>query len=140
MDTQKIIKDIGDFFNNFDDSRLIAAYLFGSFVEGRMRGDSDLDIAILDKQDQPLNMQEQARIMDQLERSLNTAVDLRMMRKQNLSFQEYVVHEGLLCYEQLPHLHQEYINKLNESAAKQQNDSSWNEIINRLAEKTESRA
>jgi len=77
---------------------LVAGYLYGSALGARCRTDSDLDIAILDDVQDRLGWQEQAILMDQLERSTGYPVDLRMLRDGLPSYQKYVLNDGLLIW------------------------------------------
>jgi len=46
---QSIVQSLQDFFQL--DERIVAVYLFGSFVQGRMTPESDLDVAVLFRND-----------------------------------------------------------------------------------------
>jgi predicted nucleotidyltransferase len=73
---------------------IAAAFLYGSILTERFRQDSDLDIAVLDRADDPLTFQDQAKLMDALERATGYNVDLRMLRELRPSHRANVLATG----------------------------------------------
>ena len=82
--------------DRWSGSGLVAVYLYSSVLGSRRREDSDIDVACLDREDARLPWSDQAaRLMDDLERALEAAVDLRMLRDLRTSHQAHVIEEGL---------------------------------------------
>ncbi len=81
-------------FERSRDPRILAAYVYGSAIGPRHRPDSDLDIAVLDRSEDPLGWESQCILMDRLERAVGWPVDLRLLREGSLSFRHHVLTDG----------------------------------------------
>jgi len=75
-----------------------AVFLYGSILGTGFRPDSDVDLAVLDDADDRLSWEDQARLMDALERAIGYGLDLRMLRESSLSHQAHVLEQGLLLW------------------------------------------
>jgi predicted nucleotidyltransferase len=73
-----------------------AIFLYGSALSRLFRPDSDIDIAVLDSPEQPLDWHAQARLMDALERAIGRNVDLRLLRQSSPAHQAHVLERGTL--------------------------------------------
>jgi len=71
-DTQQIADRVGELLASASGLRL--ALLYGSSVGGRMRGDSDVDVAVLFER--PLEAEQKMRLTASLEAGLSRPVDL----------------------------------------------------------------
>ncbi len=71
-DTQQIADRVGELLASASGLRL--ALLYGSSVGGRMRGDSDVDVAVLFER--PLEAEQKMRLTASLEAGLSRSVDL----------------------------------------------------------------
>lgn len=81
-------------FEERSEPQILAAWLYGSTLGARHRPDSDLDIAVLDRSDNPLPWSAQSSLMDALERASGWPVDLRMVREGCHSLQLHVLTQG----------------------------------------------
>lgn len=84
----------GRVLTGWDDDRILAAFVYGSVLSERWRPDSDVDIAILDCAEQRLSWEQEAKLMDALERATGRGIDLRLLRDCSLSHQAHVLTEG----------------------------------------------
>jgi predicted nucleotidyltransferase len=75
-----------------------AVFLYGSVLSRLFRPDSDIDVAVLDSPEQPLDWHAQARLMDALERATGRNVDLRLLRASSPSHQAHVLEHGRLIW------------------------------------------
>jgi len=91
---------------------IAAVYLYGSTLGAWQRPDSDVDIAVLDLEERPLNWTDQSKLMDELERALGRAVDLRMVRDCVLSLQAHIFDRGELVFVELPTVTETYVQAL----------------------------
>lgn len=73
---------------------LAAAYLMGSAVEGRLRPDSDIDIALLPSQGRTYSLQERLDIAAMLELRLGRTVDVGIVGSRNLIYAAEAILKG----------------------------------------------
>jgi predicted nucleotidyltransferase len=116
-------------------ANLRAAILYGSSLGQSFRPDSDIDVAILDASDDRLSWQEQARLMDLLERALKRGVDLRMLRDGSPSYQAHVLEHGRLIWEKQPGELTQYGREVLPvlQAARRHSGEEWPRALSRLA-------
>jgi predicted nucleotidyltransferase len=79
------------------------AYLYGSFAKGKGKGSSDIDIAVLLKEDiyshDPLNAFENIQTLaERIERVIKREVDIHILNRASLSFSYIVVATGMPIY------------------------------------------
>jgi len=112
-----------------------AVFLYGSSLGPLFRPDSDIDIAILDREDTPLSWRDQARLMDALERVTGHGVDLRMLRESRLSHQVHVLEQGKTVWARDPAVVERYARKTRLEARRERESSvrEWPQILDRLA-------
>lgn len=112
-----------------------ALFLYGSALGPFFRADSDIDIAVLDREDNPLTWSEQARLMDALERAIGHGVDLRVLRAGSPSYQAYVLENGRLAWTRDAAEVEHFIPKALAAArrAREQSTREWPRVLNRLA-------
>jgi len=81
------------------DERIVAAYLLGSAVAGRMRADSDLDIAILPAMGTPWSATDTVDLASNLSLMAGRTVDLGVLSSQNLIYasQVFLTGERFFC-------------------------------------------
>lgn len=81
------------------DGRVLAAYLLGSAVSGRLRADSDLDIAILPAPGTPWSARDTVELAADLSPIAGRSVDLGVLSSQNLIYaaQALLTGERLFC-------------------------------------------
>ena len=63
-----------------------AAYLLGSAAVGRLRADSDIDIALLPKDGQIISQHDRLKIAAQLEEQLHRTIDIGVITGKNLIY------------------------------------------------------
>jgi len=116
-------------------TNLRAAILYGSSLGQGFRSDSDIDVAILDSAEERLSWQEQARLMDLLERALKRGVDLRMLRDGSPSYQAHVLEHGRLIWEKRPGEATRYGREILPvlQAAQRHSGQEWPHALSRLA-------
>jgi len=68
------------------NSTVAAVYLLGSAVTGRLRDDSDIDIALLPLNEQTISMQSRLELAALLELNLNRTVDIGVITTKNLIY------------------------------------------------------
>ncbi|KMT64719.1 type VII toxin-antitoxin system MntA family adenylyltransferase antitoxin [Catenovulum maritimum] len=73
------------------------AILYGSAVNGKMRPDSDVDIAVLFNQ--PLNTSQKLTLASQLEKQLNRSIDLTDLSNLNGTILKQVLSKGVVLIE-----------------------------------------
>ncbi len=132
-----IVKTCAYFFRDHEDLRILSAYVYGSVLGKRHRPDSDVDIAILDRDDAPLDRSEQAEIMDALERAIRWPVDLRMLREGSPSYQAHVLKTGRQVLELDPQAAREFASRVfSASQAQAQHiEADWAKLLQSLAGK-----
>lgn len=118
-----------------DPQGVDALFLYGSALGPFFRTDSDVDIAVLDREDNPLSWNEQARLMDALERALGRGVDLRMLRAGSPSYQAYVIEQGRLAWTRDNAAVERFIPEALSAARRAQERSKreWPRVLDRLA-------
>ena len=81
------------------DPRILSAYVLGSAVSGRMRPDSDLDIAILPVAGKTLSQMDLMDLSASLSLAAGRNVDLGVLSSQNLIYASEVILKGerLFC-------------------------------------------
>lgn len=114
---------------------IAAAFLYGSALSPLFRSDSDIDIALLDREDNPLSWRDQARLMDELERSTGHNVDLRMLREGRPSLQMHVLEQGRMVWAKDPAEVERYTRTILVEARrrKERSERDWPQILDRLA-------
>lgn len=73
---------------------LAAAYVLGSAVSGRLRQDSDIDIALMPMQEGGLSAQERLALAAELELAMGRTVDLGVVTAGNLVYASEVILKG----------------------------------------------
>jgi predicted nucleotidyltransferase len=116
-------------------SEALAVFLYGSALDRHFRPDSDLDIAVLDSPERPLDWAGQAKLMDSLERATGRAVDLRLLRESSLSHQAHVVEHGRMIWTSDQDAVERYSRKTLMAArkAREGSGSQWSQTLDRLA-------
>ncbi|HKI04333.1 MAG TPA: nucleotidyltransferase domain-containing protein [Thermoanaerobaculia bacterium] len=112
-----------------------AVFLYGSALGPLFRSDSDIDIALLDRESSPLSWRDQARLMDTLERATGHGVDLRMLRESSPSHQAHVLEHGRLVWSRDPAEIERFTRKALAAARRQRERSelAWPQALDRLA-------
>jgi predicted nucleotidyltransferase len=115
--------------------KILAVFLYGSALSRLFRSDSDLDIAVLDSPENPLDWSAQAKLMDRLERATGHGVDLRMLRESSLSHQAHVIDEGRLVWTRDPDEVEQYVREARTAARQGRagSESRWSQTLDRLA-------
>ncbi|HEX9945403.1 MAG TPA: nucleotidyltransferase domain-containing protein [Thermoanaerobaculia bacterium] len=112
-----------------------AVFLYGSALGRLFRSDSDVDIALLDCEDNPLTWSQQARLTDALERATGHGVDLRMLRESSPSHQAHVLEHGRLVWARDPDVVERYTRKALAASrqARERSEREWPQVLDRLA-------
>jgi len=76
-----------------------AAYLLGSAVTGRLRPDSDIDIAILPRRDSAFSLMDRLTISAELGGMFGRTVDLGVLTHANLVYAKEAVAHGRLIFD-----------------------------------------
>ncbi|HET9212190.1 MAG TPA: nucleotidyltransferase domain-containing protein [Thermoanaerobaculia bacterium] len=115
--------------------KILAVFLYGSALTRLFRPDSDLDIAVLDIPESPLDWSAQAKLMDRLERETGHGVDLRMLRESSLSHQAHVIDEGRMVWTRDPAEVERYVREARAAARQGRagSESRWSQTLDRLA-------
>jgi predicted nucleotidyltransferase len=115
--------------------KILAVFLYGSALGRLFRTDSDLDVAILDTPENPLDWSAQAKLMDALERATGHGVDLRLLRESSLSHQAHVIEQGRMIWTKDPAGVERYIREVLTAArqARPGTELRWSQTLNRLA-------
>lgn len=115
--------------------RVQAIFLYGSSLERGFRPDSDVDLAVLDDGEDRLSWNDQARLMDALERVTGKGVDLRMLRESSPSHQAHVLEQGRLVWSRTPGVVEGYARELRSTAEAERDraESEWPRVLKRLA-------
>lgn len=78
----------------WQDERIAAAYLLGSAASGRMRPDSDIDVAILPMKGLPFTSLDRAELAGRLSYELGRSVDMGLLSSANLVYSRQVLEKG----------------------------------------------
>lgn len=73
---------------------IAAAYVLGSAVTGRLRNDSDIDIALLPMEEQDISVQTRLALAGQLETRLKRTVDVGVITARNLVYAKEAILNG----------------------------------------------
>ena len=94
--TQKYIQcvtaHIGRIMGNYP--AVAAVYLLGSAAAGVMRDDSDIDIALLPVDEQPISLQSRLEMAALLEAELHRVVDIGVITTKNLIYASEAIFKG----------------------------------------------
>jgi len=90
----EILQTVGVALESLDRTGIIAVLVYGSALGRHFRFDSDLDIAVLDRPENPTSEATLARMMDAIERRTGREVDLRRIADLSLSHQAHVIEQG----------------------------------------------
>ncbi|MFL6231925.1 MAG: nucleotidyltransferase domain-containing protein [Thermoanaerobaculia bacterium] len=115
--------------------KILAVFLYGSALSRLFRPDSDLDVAVLDSPESPLDWSAQAKLMDSLERATGHGVDLRLLRESSLSHQAHVIDQGRMVWTRDPAEVERYIRETRTAARQGRagSESRWAQTLDRLA-------
>ncbi|MCA1755775.1 MAG: nucleotidyltransferase domain-containing protein [Spirochaeta sp.] len=80
------------------DERILSVYLLGSAVAGRLRADSDVDIAIMAHPGTHLPELDRAQIAAGLSYRLGRQVDVGVLSSRNLVYANEALHSGIRLY------------------------------------------
>ncbi|MBI9103524.1 MAG: nucleotidyltransferase domain-containing protein [Spirochaetales bacterium] len=84
------------------DSRILAVYLLGSFASGKMREDSDIDLALMLEPGKKITELEKIKMISELSFTLKRSVDLGEISSKNLVYSREAFFFGkLLCKKSL---------------------------------------
>ncbi|MCD6584136.1 MAG: nucleotidyltransferase domain-containing protein [Desulfobacteraceae bacterium] len=81
------------------DTRVAAAYLFGSAVNGELRPDSDIDIAVLSVPGIFLTQMDLLKLSSQFEDHCGREVDIGILSSKNLIYTKEAILNGKCIYE-----------------------------------------
>jgi predicted nucleotidyltransferase len=81
------------------DTRIAAAYLFGSAANGDLRSDSDIDIAVLSVPRICLTQMDLLKLSSQLEDHCGREVDIGILSSKNLIYTREAILKGNCIYE-----------------------------------------
>ncbi len=73
---------------------IAAAYLLGSALSGRLRDDSDIDIAVLPHVGRAITIQERLRLAADLQQQIGRPVDLGVLTSENLVYAYEAILKG----------------------------------------------
>ena len=107
------IKKLKDLFKDYP--YIASAYLFGSYVSGRISPMSDVDIAVLLKEPFPKGrylIHQMDYLAVKIEEVLKKEVDTVEMNRQGLIFQYNVLRTGKLIYDADPSFRVNYVSRL----------------------------
>lgn len=76
------------------DGRVLAAYLLGSAVSGRMRPDSDLDLALMTMPDAEMSSLDRIALAAELALDLGIVVDIGELSSKNLIYAKEAILAG----------------------------------------------
>jgi predicted nucleotidyltransferase len=130
---ERLIAACGDVLQSSSPS-VRAVFLYGSSLDRLFRSDSDVDIAVLDRPEDPLTWRDQARLMDDLERATGRAVDLRMLRESSLAHQAHIMQQGRILWMRDPGEVERYSRKVLAAAreAHEKSKQEWPRVLERL--------
>jgi predicted nucleotidyltransferase len=80
-------------------SSIAAAFLIGSAASGRLRSDSDVDIAVLPSHAAALPLQERLSLAASLSQIVRREVDLGLLSTRNLVYAKEAVTRGTVIFE-----------------------------------------
>jgi predicted nucleotidyltransferase len=80
-------------------SSIAAAFLIGSAASGRLRSDSDVDIAVLPSRAAALPLQERLSLAASLSQIVRREVDLGLLSTRNLVYAKEAVTRGTVIFE-----------------------------------------
>lgn len=103
-DLQAVITYIKDVICAYSD--VAAVYLFGSVLNGRLRVDSDIDIALLPIDKVTISLQFRLKLSALLEKNLGRIVDVGVISPRNLIYASEVIFTG----RRIITLQKEYVN------------------------------
>lgn len=114
-----------------------AVYIYGSILGPRHRADSDVDVAVLDLEQQPLNWAGQSRLMDDLERAVGKPIDLRMLRSCVISLQAHILERGKPIWVEHPAVADDYAKDVRKKyeTLREKNQKAWSSTLRGLAAK-----
>jgi len=81
-----------------------AAYLLGSAAAGRMRGDSDVDVAILPSRSTGFTVEQRLALTAELARLFGRPVDLGVLSTANVVYAKEAVVHGRILFERSHHV------------------------------------
>ncbi len=136
----RIVDDCRQVFVNLSDDRIVAVFLYGSVLTANWRSDSDLDVAVLDLTNTPLSWDDEAYLMDSLEKVTGLQVDLRFFRDCTLSHQYHIFHNGISIWNQDPGMVESYTKSIESNLLqnKETIDTEWVSTVNRFIRSSES--
>lgn len=73
---------------------IAAAYLLGSAATGKLRRDSDIDIALLPEEGQKISLQSRLELASMLEAKLNRTIDTGVITSKNLVYASEAIING----------------------------------------------
>lgn len=73
---------------------IAAAYLLGSAITGKLRSDSDIDIALLPLEEQDISLQSRLELAALLEVKLNRPIDIGVITAKNLIYASEAIFNG----------------------------------------------
>lgn len=96
MNKNMIIKEIKDYFAEKDE--IIAVYLFGSLSKENYKKDSDIDIALMikDRENKVEEFDYRLKVINELEKLLNSEVDIIIFSHVNLKMQHQILSGELI--------------------------------------------
>jgi predicted nucleotidyltransferase len=114
---------------------VLAVFLYGSALGRLFRPDSDLDVAVLDDPEHPLDWRDQAKLMDDLERATGHGVDLRLLREISPSHQSHVIEQGRRVWTKDPGEVERHAREMLDAArqAHARSEGRWSQMLERLA-------
>lgn len=84
------------------ESVIAAAYVLGSFVEGRVREDSDVDIALLPARGQTITPKQRLALAADLGELVGREADVGVLSTANLVYAKEAVARGRIIFERDP--------------------------------------
>jgi uncharacterized protein len=95
-----------------NDPRIEAVFLHGSAVRGKMRKDSDLDLALMLAHRSEISGLEKMSMMGELEILFGIRVDLGILSNQNLVYAKEVIWKGERIFDRNPNQTDKKVNLL----------------------------
>lgn len=80
------------------EKKVVAAYLYGSTVKGRMHAESDIDIGLVLRKDARLTFEEEATLASLLEKKLGRPVDIRILNDLDVRFLHAILKHARCVY------------------------------------------
>ena len=81
------------------ETEVLAVWLLGSAVTGRLREESDVDLAVLYRLGSHFDFESHGRLVSDLEAVFGRAVDLGCLTTRNLIYAYEAIRQGQLVYE-----------------------------------------